>query len=144
MFQVNDFSINDYMISTCFTKEVLEGSSERCEIDVMRPCLSDCGIKYIANIKCRFTAYDWKAIQMYYILDPVKIITANTGKYFQTVDDSGHVLYDQNGIRFIYKKYSGGTCYLDYYLFIENNRNQRISIKAENVHINNAKIDTHF
>ena len=120
---VQSLSVNGYMMPTAsLYAQVAAGKKTNDAISLLSSELEQAGIDTIANL------------QFY-----LKIADSDTSAagYQQPVDDSGEVLYEENGIRIISRGLQQSPIWDGTLVFLmENNSGEPITISAENVSVN--------
>lgn len=134
---VDALSANGYMMpSASLYAEVAAGKKANESLSIMSSELDQSGIEVLAELQFYIQISDtetWETLTTSDLLT----LTTSAAPYEQSVDDSGDVLYDSNGIRIICKGLKqdliwDGTVVF----FMENNSDKEISIYAENVSVN--------
>ena len=134
---VDALSANGYMMpSASLYAEVTAGKKANESLSIMSSELDQSGIEVLAELQFYIQISDtetWETLTTSDLLT----LTTSAAPYEQSVDDSGDVLYDSNGIRIICKGLKqdliwDGTVVF----FMENNSDKEISIYAENVSVN--------
>lgn len=143
-FQVRNASVNGFMAETMISEDVAAGKRSNTEVTFSSKGLKACGIDTFANIELSFhifTSDDWET---YLDTAPITIETSASSDYIQEIDDSGKVLYDNNGIKIIGKSLSTDDSVFGpgLVLYIENNSNQNITVQARDTSVNGFMIDT--
>lgn len=129
-------SVNGYMMSGGFYAEVAAGKKSNETLSIWSSELKQAGIETVADIQFYLSIVDPES---YDTIATSELLTLSTSAadYTQPVDDSGDVLYDENGIRVICKGLKQNAIWDgDVVFLIENNFGKTISVYAENVSVN--------
>lgn len=130
-------SANGYMMPyAALYAEVAAGKKANETLSLMSSELDRSGIEVLAELQFYLQIQDpetWETVATSELLT----LTTSAAPYEQTVDDSGDVLYDSNGIRIICKGLMQDIIWDGTVVFyMENNSGKVISIYAENVSVN--------
>ena len=130
-------SVNGYMMPyASLYAEVAEGKKANESLSIMSSELDQSGIEVMAEIQFYIQISDsetWETMATSELLT----LTTSAAPYEQSVDDSGDVLYDSEGIRIICKGLKQDIIWDGTVVFyMENNSGKAISIYAENVSVN--------
>ena len=133
-----DISVNDYMMAQAgLYVEVAAGKAANDNLCLYASELEECGIETIAEIEFFLVVSDnetWEEI------DTSQLVTLTTSvgaDFVQTVDDTGDVMYDSNGVRVICKGLKDDLIWSGSVVFyMENNTDRALSVYAENVSVN--------
>lgn len=134
---VDALSANGYMMpSASLYAEVAAGKKANESISIMSSELDQSGIDVLAELQFYIQISDsetWETLTTSELLT----LTTSAAPYEQSVDDSGDVLYDSNGIRIICKGLKQDVIWDGTVVFFMENRSGKdISIFAENVSVN--------
>jgi len=97
--QAEDVSINDYMITQLFSAEVSAGKKTNDTMSFTK--LDELGIDTIATIEMQLKFVDPDSYSNLFTSEPIVIKTSAADSYTQLDDDSGTVVYDEDGIKII-------------------------------------------
>lgn len=131
------FTINGITMYCFFYAEVAAGKKANCRMEINRDYLEAYGIDQIATIVAHDTRiYDSDEYDT--IADfQFSLATSIADTYQQVIDDSGEVIYDQDGIVIKYRgiiesEYSGE----ELMFYVENNTDRDMTITVDNVSVN--------
>lgn len=140
--QTRNSSVNGCMTEIGFSCDVVSGKKSNDTLTFMSDYLEACGIETIANIEFSFNIFDSETWDTIVDTDMITINTKVNGSYEQSYDDSGDVLYENNGIRIISKGFVEDDLYgYELSLYIENNSGQNITVQARDTSINGFMIE---
>lgn len=130
-------SANGYMMPTAaLYAEVAAGKKANESLTLMSSELDQCGIETLAEMQFYLQIQDPETWETIKTTDLITLATSVTG-YTQTVDDSGDVLYNENGYKVVCKGLKQDIIWDGTVVFyMENNSNKAVSIYAENVSVN--------
>ena len=130
-------SANGYMMPTAaLYAEVAAGKKANESLTLMSSELDQCGIETLAEMQFYLQIQDPETWETIKTTDLITLATSATG-YTQPVDDSGDVLYNENGYKIVCKGLKQDIIWDGTVVFyMENNSNKAISIYAENVSVN--------
>lgn len=128
-------SINRCMIGGILHSFVDAGDEVRDSINVGRIELKDQGITELSNIQFYLQVVDTAT---YDTIDQTELLTLDVSKQCsQTFDYSGTEIYNNGGIRVIYRGVgSNSWCPGFVYFFVENNSSRNITLMGTNISIN--------
>ena len=143
--QVADACINGWMVDASFSAAVAAG--QRTEGRVLFPAsrLERCGIETIAVLEFSFHILDQNRVT-FLDSDTVRIRTPAADTYQYRFDGSGEELYNENGIRIVFRGLSGDESApgLELMLFMENTTGRAITVQARDVRVNLSAADVNF
>ena len=130
-------SANGYMMPTAaLYAEVAAGKKANESLTLMSSELDQCGIETLAEMQFYLQIQDPETWEIIKTTDLITLATSATG-YTQPVDDSGDVLYNENGYKVVCKGLKQDIIWDGTVVFyMENNSNKAVSIYAENVSVN--------
>ena len=125
-------SANGYMMYA----EVAAGKKANESLTLMSSELDQCGIETLAEMQFYLQIQDPETWETIKTTDLITLATSATG-YTQPVDDSGDVLYNENGYKVVCKGLKQDIIWDGTVVFyMENNSSKAVSIYAENVSVN--------
>lgn len=135
--------VNGYRMEyASFYCEAEQGEIAKGEFWLDEEELERCGISDVQQIMLDILVIDRDSYTTY---DETELITLECAVplgFSQPIDDSGMVLYDENGIRLIYRDVVGAACeeaWLEFY--IENNADAVMNIDIENATVNGEEAE---
>ena len=130
-------SANGYMMPTAaLYAEVATGKKANESLTLMSSELDQCGIETLAEMQFYLQIQDPETWETIKTTDLITLATSATG-YTQPVDDSGDVLYNENGYKVVCKGLKQDIIWDGTVVFyMENNSSKAVSIYAENVSVN--------
>lgn len=130
-------SANGYMMPTAaLYAEVAAGKKANESLTLMSSELDQCGIETLSEMQFYLQIQDPETWETIKTTDLITLATSATG-YTQPVDDSGDVLYNENGYKVVCKGLKQDIIWDGTVVFyMENNSNKAVSIYAENVSVN--------
>ena len=134
---VQSLSVNGYMMPTAsLYAQVAAGKKTNDAISLLSSELEQAGIDTIANLQFYLKIADSDSYDTLISSDLITLDTSASG-YQQPVDDSGEVLYEENGIRIISRGLQQSPIWDGTFVFLmENNSGEPITVSAENVSVN--------
>ncbi len=145
-FQTRATSVNGYMIDTIFSSDVAAGKKANDKITLSASEMEAAGISQIANIETIFHIFNWDDWEAYHDTYPISIRTSIADDYEYSFDDSGELLYAGKDIRIIAKGISDDASWFGpgLVVFIENLRDEGITVQVRDVSVNGFMVDTIF
>lgn len=142
--QFSDTSVNNYSISPNFSLN-LDAASQVSENALFSSdSLKDCGIQTVFQIQTKVVLLDSVSFNTIYTSDPVTVTTGAVDNP-QVMDDSGEVIYDQDGLKLVSKgivdETGTGKCWK---VYISNQTTQDISVETTNIILNDVTLDVLF
>lgn len=144
--QVRKESINDIMVETMFSSDVATGKKINDGITFMTSDLEAAGIETIKEIEFLFHIFDAESWDTIVDSELILIETSADDSFVQTIDDSGTIAVDSNGIKIVVKKLDSEDSFwgADVYVYIENNTDQDITVQVRDVSIDGFMVDPMF
>jgi hypothetical protein len=142
--QARNASVNGYMVDTLLSSDVASGKKANDSLTFETSGLNECGIKSIATMEFYFHIIDSESWDDIIDTDVISIDTSIAENYTQTVDDSGEVLVDSNGVKVVAKGLSADGSFWGpgVILYIENNSEQDITVQVRDVSVNGFMVDS--
>ncbi len=141
----NALIVNDYMISDMFVSEVAAGKKANETMHLSSSELKAAGIDSVGQVEIYFHIYDSETWDTLFDPDVVMVKTSEYDHMDTTADDSGHELYNSNGIRIVGKTVDEnsfwGTAIL---LFVENTSGKNVGITVDDMSINGFMMTPYF
>jgi len=146
MVQARDASINGIMVDTGMSQDVAIGKKANTELTFWSSYLEKAGIDNIRDIEFKLSISNMDTWDTIIKTDVISVTTSIDSSYVQTIDDSGALVVDQDGVRIVAKELDDTDSFwgADIYLFIENNSGQDIMVQAREVSINGFMISPVF
>ncbi|MDR0875823.1 MAG: hypothetical protein LBN12_06400 [Clostridiales Family XIII bacterium] len=144
--QSRDGVVNGIMVEPYLSSEVTAGNKANSEITFFSSSLEKAGIEQITDIEFKLAIIDPNTYSDISASAPIIIQTSAAGSFTQTYDDSGTVMFDQDGIKIVAKRLDDQDSFwgADIYLYIENNTNQDVIIQSRDCSVNGFMIDPFF
>lgn len=141
--QARSSSINGYMVDMQMSCDIVSGKKANDALLIMSDELETYGIDAISDIEFGFHIFDTETWDTYLDSDMITLTTSVNGTYNQQYDDSGDILYDNNGIRIISKGLSEEALMgPEMLLYIENNSDQNVTVQSSDTSIDGFMIET--
>lgn len=138
-FQCYNASVNGYMVETLMSVDVANGKKANDSLTFLSVDLDRCGIEAIADMEFSLLAFDAESWDAYLDTPPIRLKTSLADTYSYTYDDSGEVVYNENGIKVVFKGLVDESDTIigpGIKVYLENNSSQDISIQAWDVSVN--------
>jgi len=144
--QTRNASVNGYMIDTIFSCDVAAGKKANDELFFMNSDLALAGITTIAEMEFSFHFFESDSWSNDFDSDPVTIKTSAAEGYTFTFDDTGHKVYDENGIELVVKGLAKDDSWLgpQVVVFISNTSGKDFTVQARDVSINGFMVESLF
>lgn len=145
-FQCRNASVNGYMVETMMSVNVANGKKANDSLTFMASDLKICGISTIADMEFSFhvfTSDDWNT---YLDTPQIQIKTSVADTYQYTFDDSGDIIYDDNGVKVVLKGTDSNISFMgpSLIVYIENNTDKNVTIQSRDTSVNGFMINTIF
>lgn len=133
-----DLSVNGYMMDTTgFYAQVAAGKKAIEDLTLYSSELNEAGIETVAKIEFIVHVSDSDTYDDIDDSDLVCLSTSAADSFVQPVDDSGDLVYDDNGIRIICKGLKENVIWDGAVVFlIENTSKEYVTVHAENLSVN--------
>ena len=129
--------VNNCMVRALFSCEVAAGKKTNDVLYLFSSDLEAAGISNIGQIEIYFYIYDSSSYERVYEAECVTIKTSLYNQMDTTADDSGHVLYNENGIKIVGKYVDENTFWgSSVLLYIENTSNCNITVSCDDMSVN--------
>jgi|LSQX01.2.fsa_nt_gb hypothetical protein len=142
--QARNTSVNGYMVEPVFSCDVAPGKKANDSITFTGSDLQKCGIEVMARIELVFHVFNTDSWATVFDSEPVVIETSAAGTYTQEYDTSGTVVFDEAGIKIIFKSIAESMMGPEAVLYIENNSAENITVQAENTSVNGYMVEPIF
>ena len=143
--QARNESVNGYMITSIFSADVVDGKKANDSMTFSSSELEMCGITTIADIEFSFHIFTTEDWETYLDTDPISVKTSAAETYEYTIDDSGDVAYDGNGIKIVVKGLDEDTLFgSSVVVYIENNSSKNVTVQTRDVSVNGFMVDAIF
>jgi hypothetical protein len=142
--QARNANVNGYMVDTMMSADVAAGKKANDELTFETTGLNECGIESIATMEFYFHIFDSDSWDEILDTDVITMNTSIAETYTQTVDDSGDILVDSNGVKIVAKGLSSDSSFWGpgVILYIENNSQQDITVQVRDVSVNGFMVDS--
>lgn len=142
--QPRNSSVNGYMIDLQMSCDVAAGKKANDGMVISNSDLEKCGIDTIADIEFSLHIFESDSWESYVDTEPIKLTTSVGAGYQQVYDDSGEVLYDNNGIKIISKGLLTDDSIFgpQFITYIENNSDKGITVQVRDTSVNGFMIDS--
>lgn len=133
-----DLSVNGYMMDTAgFYGQVAAGKKAIEDLTLYASELNEAGIETIAKIEFSIHVINSDDYDVIDDSDLICLSTSAAEGFVQPVDDSGDLVYDDNGIRVICKGLEDNLIWDGAVVFlIENTSKEYVTVHAENLSVN--------
>lgn len=144
--QAWDVSVNDVMIRTLFSEDVVSGKIANADLTLMESDLEKAGIETIKNIELVFRVFESTTFDKIFDSERITITTNADPDYVQQYDESGQLVFDQGGIRIFVQSLDDQDSFwgADVYLYIDNQTEQNIVVQVRDFSINDFMVDPMF
>lgn len=141
--QARDVCVNGCVIEHTFSSDVTAGMKANDFIRFSESGLERSGITTIADISLKFHIFDGESWDDILDTDEIQIKTSAYEGFQYTYDDSGDLLYNENGIKIVYKGYELDETWGEFgiLLYIENNSGEYITVQTRDNTINGFMMD---
>ena len=140
--QPRNSSVNGYMIDLQMSCDVAAGKKANDGMVISNSDLEKCGIDTIADIEFSLHIFESDSWESYVDTEPIKLTTSVGDGYQQVYDDSGEVLYNNNGIKIISKGLLTDDSIFgpQFITYIENNSDKGITVQVRDTSVNGFMI----
>lgn len=145
-FQSRNTSVNGYMVETMMSVDVAAGKKANDSLTIMKSSLDTCGIKTIADIGLSFHIFTSDNWTNYLDTPQIEIKTSAADTYEYVFDDSGDLVYNENGVKIVIKGLDKNASLLGpgILVYMENSGNRNVTIQTREVSINGFMVDSIF
>ena len=141
--QARNSSVNGFMVDTMMSEDVVAGKKANTTLTFSTGGLKEANITTVANMEFAFHIFETDSWDTY--LDSAMIVleTSAADGYEQTVDDSGTVFYDNDGIKIVGKGLSTDDSIFGpgLIVYIENNTEKNITVQVRDTSVNGFMVD---
>ena len=141
--QARNSSVNGFMVDTMMSEDVVAGKKANTTLTFSTGGLKEANIATVANMEFVFHIFETDSWDTY--LDSAMIVleTSAADGYEQTVDDSGTVFYDTDGIKIVGKGLSTDDSIFGpgLIVYIENNTEKNITVQVRDTSVNGFMVD---
>jgi len=141
----NAVIVNNCMVSSFSGSTVAAGKKANETLYLSSSDLEAAGITNIGQIEIYFYLYDPNSYDTIYTADCVTLKTSAYSSMDTTPDESGHVLYNQGGIKIIGKYVDESTFWgSSVLLYVQNSTGRNIGISSEDMSINGFMVSGYY
>lgn len=144
--QARNVSVNGYMVGVTMSSDVASGKKTNDSLTIESGSLDACNIDDIAYIDLSFHIFDNETWDDLINTEMIHIDTSCADSYIQAYDDSGEVVYDNDGITIVSKGVAEDASFLgpSLILYVENDTENAITVQAHDVSVNGFMVDPIF
>lgn len=145
-FQCRNSSVNGYMINSLMSVDVVNGKKANDTLTLSSSDLEMCGIDTIADMEFSFHVFNSDTWNTYLDTPQLEMKTSAYDTYEYFFDDSGDLIYNDNGIKLIIKGLLNDDSIFgpSIVVYIENNSNDNITVQTRDISINGFMIEPIF
>lgn len=142
--QTRDASVNDFMVETSISADVAAGKKSNDSIRFSLSELKASGIKTLADFEFSFHIFTAKGWKTYLDTEPITVKTSAADGFSYEYDDSGELLYEEEGVRILSRGISNDSSIFGpgLILYVENTGDEGIIVQARDVSVNGFMVDT--
>lgn len=141
----NAVIVNNCMVSSFTGSTVAAGKKANETLYLSSSDLQAAGITNIGQVEIYFYLYDPNSYDTVYTAECVTIKTSAFNSMDTTPDESGHILYNQGGIKIIGKYVDESTFWGSaVLLYVQNSTGRNIGISCEDMSINGFMISGYY
>ena len=143
--QANHVAVNGIMVETSLSSDIAAEKKANASLSIFSSDIELAAIEAIKDIELTLNIFNSDSWNDIVTSDLIHISTSATD-YVQSYDDSGSLAYDDNGVKIVVKKIDSEDSFwgADVLVYIENNRNEDITLQADNVSINGFMVSPAF
>ena len=144
--RTNDESINGVMMYSINSyTDVKPGQEGPDSIQFYTSILERAGIDIIKDIEFTIAIEDAATYKTLFSSDLITLTTTTDTDYVQSYNDSGTLLYDENGIKLVFQgKDEEVRSFVNFYIYIENFTDGHITIIGDDTSVNGITLNTFF
>ena len=141
--QTRNSSVNGYMMDLQMSCDVVAGKKANDEMSIMESQLEQCGIDSIADIEFNFHFFDTDTYENDFDSDMITLKTTIADNFVQEYDDSGDVLYENNGLKIVSKGLVTDDSIFgpEYVMYFHNTSDRAICVQARDTSVNGFMVD---
>lgn len=143
--QSRNTSVNGYMVETMMSVDVADGKKANDSMTFLQADLDVCGIDTIADMEFSFYIFTTEDWETYYDSELIRLETSAAAGYEYSFDDSGDLLYDENGVKIIAKGLTEDQLFgPGIRVYVENTGTENITVQTRDVSVNGFMMDPLF
>lgn len=144
--QAKNVSINGYMVETLMSTEISAGKKANDSLTISSSSIEACEIEDIAYADFSFHIFNSDSWDDSIDTEIIHIDTSCADSYVQAYDDSGEIIYENEGVKIVSKGISEDSSIMgpSLVLYVENNTENSITIQSRDVSINGFMVDPIF
>jgi len=139
--QTRNSSINGIMADTIFSCDVAAGKKANDSIIFTITDYIEEYTNIIADLEFSFHIFDSESWETYYDSDKIALETSASNSFDYSYDNSGEIIYDNNGIKVIFKGLSNDFFGPGFILYVENNSGKSVTVQTRDVSVNGFMIE---
>lgn len=138
-----DLSVNSYMFTASgLFSDIAAGKKAMETLTLMSSEMQEAGIETVAQVDFCLHIYDSDTFGDIADSDLITLQTSVAGSFEQPVDDSGDLVYEGKDVRVVCKGLKDDLIWDGMVVFfVENNRDEAITVCTENVSVNGFMVD---
>lgn len=142
--QFSDTSVNNYMVEPNFSMNVKADAQAEKNAEFSLDDFDSCGIEEATQIQTKILLLDSVSYDTIYTSDYITIQTGDSDKQ-QIFDESGEILYDQDGLKLISKGFVDDPEWGKLWkIYISNDTEEDLCIYSPDVTLNDHTMDVLF
>lgn len=141
--QARNSSVNGFMVDTMMSEDVVAGKKANTTLTFSTSGLKEADITTVANMEFAFHIIETESWDTYLDSAVIVVETSAAEGYEQSVDDSGTVFYDADGIKIVGKGLSNDESIFGpgLIVYIENNSEKNITVQARDTSVNGFMLE---
>lgn len=140
MVQARNVSVNGYAIESSLSADVADGMKSNEGLELFESDLELAGIETIADVEWNFHIFDSDSWLDDWDSSTIRLETSAAATYEYTYDDSGDVIYDQDGLTFIVKGLVGD----EILVCAKNATDSTYTFSVRDTSVNGFMVDDYF
>lgn len=144
--QAADLVINGFVLDPVMSTDLPSGEKVNSALTIMAEDLETAGIETIQYLEFNLRIIDSDDWSKSFNTDRIRVETNADPAFAQKVDDSGDLLFEQDGIRVIMKELDTEASYFaaELIVLVENNSGRDISLTVRDVSVNGFEVNPIF
>lgn len=141
--QARNSSVNGFMVDTMMSEDVVAGKKANTTLTFSTTGLKEADITTVANMEFAFHIFETDSWDTYLDSEMIVLETSAAEGYEQSVDDSGTVFYDTDGIKIVGKGLSNDDSIFGpgLIVYIENNTEKNITVQVRDTSVNGFMVE---
>lgn len=142
--QARNTAVNGFMVDSILSAEVRSGKKANESLTFVSADLERSGIEKVAQMEFSFHIFTSDNWETYLDSQPVTVNTSIFPTYQQKIDDSGEVVYEENGVKIVVRGLTTGVLGPEIEVYLENTGEKPVIVQVRDISANGFLVEPVF